>query len=176
MRKSKNKNGYGKGTFVETQIYLSPAYINLGKKRTSPTVSTCSHAVLMMFLGKRQFGKLQSRKGETVYGRTDNNEFTLTYKELNSKGISQQRATRSFDELLAKGFISIKNIGGLFDKDKAIYSLEDDYLKWRAGDQPIRKRKRDVQRGFQGKKTGVANKHRTRQRGTPTRTSTRDTQ
>jgi len=179
MSKAKNKNGYGKGTFIDSQMFLSPAYISLGMKGTSLTVSSCSHAVLMMFLGKRKFGYFKNKKNEKVHQRSDDNEFTLTYKELSSRGISQQRATRAFDELLAKGFISIKNLGGLFNKDKATYALEDDFIRWRPGDSSIRERKRDVRRGYQGKKIGAVSKYKTkvahvnvghphtRQQGTP---------
>lgn len=71
---------------------------------------------------------------------------------MESYGISQKRVARAIDELLAKGFIEIINPGGLYDKDKAIYGLTDDYRKWRPGDPPMRTRSRDVQRGYQGKK------------------------
>ena len=152
---NKKKNGYGKGTFVDTKIFLSPAFINLGKKGTSPTVSTCSHAVLFMLLGKRRFitGRVASKK--RILERDDNNEYTLTYKELQSRGITQPMATRAFDELLAKGFISIAHSGGSFDKDKSKYSLEDDFLRWRNDSEPIRIRKKDYRhRGWQGQNAG----------------------
>lgn len=149
---AKNKNGYGQGTFIDTRLFLSPAFMSLGQPGTAPRVSCCSAQVLILLLGKRKFGTRQDKKGSKIWERTDENKFTLTYKELESYGISQKRVTRAIDELLAKGFIEIINPGGLYDKDKAIYGLTDDYRKWRPGNSPIRTRSRDVQRGYQGKK------------------------
>ncbi len=152
---AKNKNGYGKGTFIESRYFLSPAFLSLGNPGTAPEVSCCSPQVLILFLGKRQFGTRKDRKGNKVRERSDDNKLTLTYKALESFGISQKRATRSIDELLAKGFIKIVHQGGAFDKDKSQYALTEDFQRWRPGDAPIRVRVRDVQRGYQGK-TNVA--------------------
>ena len=156
MKKDKG-NGYGAGTFLDSSLFLSPAYLSLGHRGTSPTVSSCSVQILTMFLGKRQFGKVgrKGEKGKPV--RVDDNRFTLTYKELESRGISQTRATRAFDELLAKGFIEIVHQGGCYDKDKTIYGLADDYTLWRPGHPPIRVRVRDVKRGFQKMPKGMRN-------------------
>ena len=80
--------------------------------------------------------------------QSDDNKFTLTYKELERHGISRKSSNRGLDELLAKGFISIVDPGGAFEKHKAIYALEEDYLFWEAKAKPIfRKRERDVFRG-----------------------------
>jgi len=173
----KKGNGYGDGTWLPAKIFLSPAWISLGQKGTAPRVSTCSPQVLCLLLGKRQFGKRKDRNNQAIIERTDGNRLTLTYKELEARGISQERATRSIDELLAKGFIEIIHPGGLYDKDKAIYGLSDDYQKWRVGDPPIRQRKRDVHRGYQDKtrrgspKSKIARvsagQGHTRQAGTP---------
>jgi len=174
-------NGYGTGTFLDAKMFLSPAFLSLGDKGTAPVVTNCSMKVLILFLGKRQFGTAK-HKGQKVKERTDGNRFMLTYKELESHGIDQKRATRAIDELLAKGFISIIDPGGLYEKHKAVYALEEDYRRWRRGDDPVRTRGRDVRRGFQGKKINIADVNgghpHGRQRGTPgkrTRTSTGDT-
>ena len=144
----KKGNGYGKHTTIESSLFLSPAYLSLGHRGTSPVVSSCSAQVLILFYGKRQFGKVSKNKG---YVRTDGNRLTLTYKELEARGFSQTRATRAFDELLAKGFIEIVHQGGCYDKDKTVYGLTDDYIFWRPGHQPVRVRVRDVKRGYQKK-------------------------
>ncbi len=169
-----NKNGYGAGTFVETRLALSKAYLTLGQKGSAPVTAGCSAQMLMLLLLKREFKKVKSQKSNSKsLQRVDDNLFKLSYKELANRGISQTRATRGFDELLAKGFIEIMNPGGLYVKDSALYALCNDYLNWKPGDPPKRVRKRDVHRGFQGKEVGaVKNKLRARQRGTPTRTST----
>ena len=145
-------NGYGKGTFIETCLILSPAFLSLGNKGSSSTVSSSSIKILMLLLNKRRFSKTNKPKGSQNYVRSDDNKFTLTYKELEARGIKQGSATRGFDELLSKGFISIVDPGGAYEKHKAVYALEDNYLFWRMGQPPICKRDRDVHRGFQDPK------------------------
>lgn len=181
----KKGNGYGSGTFVEACLFLSPAFLSLGNKGTAPTVSNSSVKILIMLLGKRQYSNIKGSNGQKKITRTDENKFTLTYKELEARGIKQGAATRGIDELLSKGFISIVDPGGAFDKHKAVYALENDYLLWREGHPPVSERVRGIHRGFQdsnrrGKtKTtcvNVGHPH-VRQRGTPiekTRASTRD--
>lgn len=161
MGKKKNKNGYGKGTFIETKMVLSPAYISLGQRGSCEYVSSASSLVLICLLLKRGFSKGRDRKGnEEQYKRSDDNRFTFTYKELTNKplNLTQPRATRAIDELLAKGFIEIHDPGGLYEKHKAIYGLVDDWKRWRPGDPPIRKRERDIKRGYQGKGLGIVKK------------------
>jgi hypothetical protein len=156
---NKKGNGYGKGTFIETCLILSPAFLSLGTKGSAPTVSSSSVNILMMLLGKRQFSIPYRPKGSKNYVRSDDNKFTLTYKELEARGIKQGSATRGFDELLSKGFISIVDPGGTFEKHKAVYALEENYLSWREGQPPIFKRQHDVHRGFQDpKRRGTPNK------------------
>jgi hypothetical protein len=153
----KNGNGYGKGTFVETRMFLSKAFINLGKRGSSDTVSSYSIPMLMMFLGKRKFAEIK-QQGQKKQVRSDDNRFYLTYKELASHGITQPAATRAIDELLAKGFVGIVEPGGAFDKHKTVYSLVEDWMKWKPGDPPMRVRPKDVKRGFQGKGLGAVEK------------------
>ena len=154
----RNGNGYGKGTFVETRMFLSKAFINLGKRGSSDTVSSYSIPMLLMFLGKRKFAEIK-QKGQKKQVRSDDDRFHLTYKELASHGITQPAATRAIDELLAKGFIIIAEHGGAFDKHKTVYSLAEDWMKWEPGDPPVRiRQKDDVKRGFQGKGLGAVEK------------------
>ncbi len=188
-RKAKKKkgNGYGKGTFIESKIFLSPAFLSLGKRGTSGSVSTISAQMLIFFLGKRQFATVKDKKGVRGKVRTDSNKFDLTYKELASHGISQAQAKRGFDELLWKGFIKVADPGGCYNRHKALYSLIEDYQNWRPGHPPVTVRKRDRNQGYQGKGLGsvkINSTHvneghpHTRQRGAPpkkTHTSTRGT-
>jgi len=148
----KKSNGYGKGTFIETKMFLSPAFFQLGVKGGSPTVSSQSVKVLVMFLGKRQFGNGKDRKGNKISVRKDDNRFNMTYKELASHGIKQTAGTRCIDELLAKGFIKVIDPGGAYDQHKAVYALIDEWQSWKLGDQPVSLRKKDVKRGYQGKR------------------------
>ncbi len=158
MGKKKSSNGYGRGTFVDTAMFLSSAWINLGVKKTSPTVSVQSVKVLMMFLGKRQFGNVKDRKGDIVKTRTDDNRFNMPYTELEAHGISKWAAVRCFDELLAKGFIKVVNPGGAYRKDQAVYALTDEWRHWKVGDPPVRTRQKDaVKRGYQSKNVKLDN-------------------
>lgn len=166
----KKGNGYGSGTFIDTSLIASKAFMSLGVKGSSPTVSSGSIKILLMLLAKRQFSSIKDHKtGHKKLQRTDNNEFHLTYAELETRGVPQKIATRGIDELLAKGFIDIIDPGGAFEKHKAVYALSDDYLLWKSG-QTLKKRVRDVLRGYQKSKITAdvngGHPHR-RQRGTP---------
>ena len=148
----KKKNGYGTGTFIDTKMFLSKAFTSLGKRGTTETTSCMSTQILICLLGKRQFDfRGKDRKGVRIRERVDDNRFTLTYKELEKYDITQPLAVRAFDELLAKGFIEKTNQGGAFKQDKAIYALVDDWQFWQPGDDPVRKRPKDIKRGWQGK-------------------------
>jgi hypothetical protein len=176
MSKKKNKgNGYGAGTFIDTSMLLSSAFMSLGKKGTAPKVTSESIKMLLMLLLKRQFSKIKDQKsGHKKSIRADNNEFHLTYLELESRGIPQKIATRGIDELLAKGFIKIVDPGGAFEKHKAVYALSDDFLLWQPG-QIISERVRDILRGYQKSKISAdvndGHPHR-RQRRTPPKEDT----
>ncbi len=187
----KKSNGYGDGTYLKTKMYLSAAFLSLGQKGSCKCISTVSCQVLIMLLGKRKFSYIPRKGGSNKkWVRSDNNEFTLTYKELLSYGknrgkplirngkkvrgmMTQPQITRAFDELLAKGFIKIAEYGGAFDRHKSKYSLVNDWVNWKWGDRPIRVRRRENKRGFQDKKkqnTAYVNvaHPRIRERCTPT--------
>lgn len=175
MVKKKKGKGFGKGTFIETKMVLSKAYQSLGVSGTGKTVSSFSHVLLHLFLLKRQFGKTKDRKGAGTFQRADDNQFTMTYEQLMAKpfNCTQPRVTRSFDELLEKGFISIADPGGAYEKHKAVYELVEDYLYWKPGDPPLRTRETDAKRGYQGQGLGVVKSNiNTHARCTPTHTRT----
>ncbi|MDD4275164.1 MAG: hypothetical protein PHG14_15720 [Desulfobacter postgatei] len=143
------KNGYGRGTFIDSDMFLSEAFISLGCRGTSPVTSWASSAILLMFLGKRDMRKTPDKRGNKKRLIAVNGDaLSMTYAELESRGIPNKTATRGFDELLAKGFLSIVDPGGLYEKHKAVYSLSENYIRWRPG-VVFETRKRDVKRGFQ---------------------------
>ena len=180
MAKRKS-NGYGKGTFIDTKMFLSEAFLSLGQPGTCQFVSGGSVQVLIMFLGKRQFGIAKDRKGQKTKQRIDDNRFTLTYVELLTYGarldksgrrvkgaMTNPKIGRAIDELLAKGFIEIVEHGGVYEKHKSIYALVDDWVNWKVGDPPIRLRQKDRRRGYQGKPLGaIENKNRSHERTHP---------
>jgi hypothetical protein len=75
----------------------------------------------------------------------------LSYIELEKLGITQPRATRGFDDLLAKGFIKIEHHGGGCQKDQSIYSLSNQYLLWKK-EKVFSARPDVLKKGFQNRK------------------------
>lgn len=145
------------GFFWDRIVYQSEAYLSLGKN--SMKFLNALHDVRQT----EKPGKAKDKKGRKRKIRFVNlDRLEMPYKTLQKKyGVNQQGTTRAIDELLAKGFIKITHHGGLGEHDKNRYALIDDYLSWRPGMKPIRQRKRDVRRGYQGKCLG-ASKNKTR--------------
>jgi hypothetical protein len=128
------------GTWVERELFESKAFLAL--RGVSPQV-------LILLLGKRQFRKIggKGKRQKMVCSNCDS--IHLTYIEAWEKyGISKPRFARAIDELLAKGFISIKHKGGTFKNDKSIYALSDNWCLWRPGSVFETREKDTVQRGF----------------------------
>ena len=126
--------GKGKGTFIERDLFESKAFLQL--RGVAPQM-------LIYFLGKREFK--QTNKTRIC---VNEDQLTLSYVELAKLGITQPRATRGFDELLAKGFITIKHHGGGCQKDQSVYALSDKWLLWRKGT-VFEQRPQVLKRGFQ---------------------------
>jgi hypothetical protein len=129
--------GRGKGTFVERDLFESPAFVAL---------SGVAPQMLIYILGKREFPKI----GKTRIC-VNSDEIKLSYIELKKLRITQPRATRGFDELLAKGFIRIEHHGGGCQKDQSIYSLSNQYLLWKKG-KVFSARPDVLKKGFQNSK------------------------
>lgn len=141
MRKPKKPPG----TWIEREMFLSPAYLNL--KGFAPQLLT-------LFLSKREFARTKDKKGNKQYQCLNPNSICFTFKEAEKKhGIPIGRFNRAIRELLAKGFISLNHQGGAYRQDKSIYALSDKWILWQPG-KIFEVRKRDVKRGFQnGKKS-----------------------
>ncbi len=116
---NKKHIGRGKGTFVERDLFESPAFIAL--RGVAPQM-------LIYLLAKREF---QTTKTSRIC--VNEKELTLSYIELEKLGITQPRGTRGFNELLEKGFIRIEHSGGGCQKDQSVYSLSNQYLLWKKG-------------------------------------------
>jgi hypothetical protein len=129
--------GRGKGTFVERDLFESPAFFALGGVASQ---------MLIYMLGKREFK--QTNKSRIC---VNDKELKLSYIELEKLGITQPRATRGFDELLAKGFIKIEHHGGGCQKDQSIYSLSNQYLLWKK-EKVFSVRPDVLKKGFQNSK------------------------
>ena len=112
------------GTFIEREMLESEAYLSL--KGFAPQL-------LSLILLKRQFQN-HGRKGKQKRVCINCDNITMTYIELKKKyRITQPRATRAFDQLLEKGFLCVVNPGGGYQRDKAIYSLSNNWTIWHNG-------------------------------------------
>ena len=132
--------GKGKGTWVERDLFESPAFIAL--RGVAPQM-------LIYILAERIFKKPNKKSKTRICENED--ELKLSYIELEKLGITQPRATRGFDELLAKGFIRIEHHGGGYQKDQSIYSLSNQYLLWKKG-KVFSARPDVLKKGFQNSK------------------------
>ena len=107
----KKKTKFPQGTWVERELFLSKAFWAL--KGAAPQM-------LIYIFGKRQRGEIRDHKGNKRTDWINLNRITLPYKELENlftdpvtkqkSGITQPRITRAIDQLLAKGFLEIKNL------------------------------------------------------------------
>jgi len=151
---SKRKAG---GFYWKRDVYQSQAFLSLG-------INAMKFLIALYDVRIRETpSKARDRKGvkrNPVFINLNRLEMPYTVLEKKYK-MNQQGIVRGKDELLAKGFIAITHEGGLGEHDKARYALIDDFLKWKPGMAPIRVRKRDVRRGYQGKGLGAV-KNKTR--------------
>jgi hypothetical protein len=131
----KKQVGRGKGTFLERDLFESDAFWAL--RGGAPQL-------LIYLFGKREFKK--SNNGRYC---VNEHELTLSYIELKKLGVTQPRATRGFDELLAKGFIELVHHGGGYQKDQSIYGLSSNWLLWKKRT-VFSERPTVFKRGFQG--------------------------
>lgn len=135
---NKKRIGRGKGTFVERDLFESDAFWAL---------SGAASQMLIYFLGKREFRRTGKKDSKRLCVNTNN--LTLSYIELKKLGVTQPRATRGFDALLAKGFIEIAHAGGGCQGDESVYALSNKWMFWKKG-AIFSKRPNVVKRGFQG--------------------------
>lgn len=137
------------GVYFERKVFLSAAYLALSKN---------GRMALLAMLDARQKNPAYkpSGKGFRTARFVNLDQIKMPYTKLREKyGIPTQSIPRAIDELLANGFIEIKHVGGAGEHDMSVYALIEDYLQWTVG-VVFRQRHRDVRRGFQGRKLGVA--------------------
>ena len=132
--------------WVERELFESKAFISL---------TGVAPQLFILILSKRRFEN-QGRKGKEKKVCVNYDSIHFTYIEAEKKyGITKPRFTRGVDELLAKGFITVKHQGGAYKQDKTIFALSENWRIWGPG-MVFEKRKIDpVKRGFQKLKTKV---------------------
>ena len=127
------------GTWIEREMFESGAYLAL---------TGFAPQLLTLILGKRQFEN-HGRKGKEKRICINCDKLNITYTEFKNRyGVTQPRMTRAFDQLLAKGFLSIVYPGGTFRQDKAVYALSTNWIIWKPGMVFETREKENVKRGF----------------------------
>ena len=127
------------GTFIERDLFESPPFLAL--RGFAPQL-------LILILGKRWFDTVgKKRKEKRICTNCDALTFTYIEAEKNY-GITKTRLSRAYDELLAKGFLTIKHQGGGYKQDKSVYALIEKWIIWRPGTIFEKRKKDPVQRGF----------------------------
>jgi hypothetical protein len=142
------------GFYWERELYLSDAFLSLNKN---------SMKFLIAILDSRIRAK--NSRGKFIKGKFINlNNLEMPYYTLEKKyKMPRGSITPALDELLAKGFLTIKKLGGIYRGDKSIYAWSDNWVMWKEGI-IYGKRERDVKRGFQGKRLGAARKKKVRKK------------
>ena len=119
------KRKLNSGTWIERELFRSKSFLSL--RGFAPQL-------LVLILGKRDMQYISDRKGKKGHHQCVNcDRLTITYLELKQLGVTQPRATRARDELLAKGFVEIVNPGGAYQKDKTTFQVIDLWRLWVPG-------------------------------------------
>lgn len=135
MSKKRGRAKFGRGTFVERDLFTSKAFLAL---------NGAAPQVLLIFLGKRYFENVNSK-----HICTNKNSLHFTYIEAEKEyKLTKTRFRRAIDTLLAHGFITVNHQGGGYQQDKTVYGLSESWRLWHPG-LIIEKRKIDTcQKGF----------------------------
>ena len=105
---------------LEQQLIKSKAWLSMN----GPAVF-----VYLIFRCRCQIGKARGKPGKREKIILNNGEIIFTYDEAqNEYGITRPRFVRALDELIAKGFIDIAEIGGGVNKATTKYAISD---RWR---------------------------------------------
>jgi hypothetical protein len=127
------------GTWIERSLMESKAFLSL--RGFAPQL-------LILILAKRQFQRV-GRKGKEERICINGDSITFTYKEAKAKyGLSVPKVFRAVDELLAKGFLSIRHHGGAYKQDKTLYALSNRWTTWTPGSVFERRPRDPVKRGY----------------------------
>lgn len=118
------------GTWITREMARSPAYVAL---------TSSGKNILMQVLLKRVF------KNDKTLKNKDN--ITVTYKELESLGMSRGSITNGLTDVMAKGFLQIIRQGGAYQQDKTVYGLIDNWKFWKKGDPPVVKKQKGKNAG-----------------------------
>jgi hypothetical protein len=146
------------GTFIDREIYLSPAWTSLSKN---------GHKAFMAFYDARRFPKSNGKKGDRSRGRVclNKDDLGITHGNLERFGIPRGKVSAAVSECMAKGFIELKRSGGRSRGDRNIYALSEKWRYWKPGSEPCQKREKREKHGYQGRRLGAVAKWKTLKQG-----------
>lgn len=139
------------GYYWERAMYQSDAFLSLSKNAMKLLIA------LMDARMRDKSGNNARKPGKRSKVRFTNlDRIQMPYSVLRETySMNDDGIARAKDELLAKGFISLTREGGTGQHDTALFALIDDYQHWTKGI-VFRTRRRDVRRGYQGKRLGAS--------------------
>lgn len=115
-----------------------------------------SHVVLMGFLSKCRWERVQTRPGsrDKEWVIANNGEIQFTYREAKEKyRLSAGKFTRAIDDLLEKGFIDISRLGFGLHRDATLYAISDRWRKYGTDEfVTVKRPKRQQHLGFTKKR------------------------
>lgn len=138
---------------IQRELLKSKAWLKLTGTSTQ---------VYMLFLCKRKFSRVPRKKKKT-YVCTNDKGLEFTYKEASKAyRITKRQFTKSVDQLVMFGFISVIYTGGGHQRDKSIYGLIENWQNFGQSNFKTGKSREidPVQRGYRRSK--VLRYHRLR--------------
>lgn len=115
-----------------------------------PSSTILLHALMQL---KWEDSSRKSKKPNWVCSNAK--ELVLPYASFKKPpyNMGDKTITRAFDSLLANGFITVIEQGGMCKGHNTVYGYSEKWLTWKAGDEPCEVRKPFRSRGFQNKQT-----------------------
>jgi hypothetical protein len=113
--------------YKKNAIFVDPGIIE--SKAFNSFKKTKSAQIFMHFLRKRQWSQV-GRGKERKWVNHNNGKIEFPYNEAVELGYSRRQFNEAKRELVEHGFIDVKNEGGIFDGDTALYSISDRWEKF----------------------------------------------
>lgn len=139
------------GIYFERELYQSEAFLSLGKNGMK---------VLIAILDNRKResqSKARDRKGNRRQSQFVNlDRLEIPYGTLvKVYKVNRSSIPAAFDDLLAKGFITLVYHGGGFKHDKNRYAWSNNWMIWKPGVSPFSTRPTREKHGYQGRRIGA---------------------
>jgi len=126
---------------LDKGMAYSKAYLSLG----NPAMK-----ILTYILFHQRWENVSRNQSKPKWICTNKDDLKLLYAAFRESPFKMQNKsiTRGIDELLAKGFIKVKEQGGKSKGHASVYKIVDDYKGWEKGSVPMSTRRPFRKRGF----------------------------